>query len=70
MSGQFGPVVLIGSNEKQLSRHTLKRNLPAIFMSHDEKKVQYVARAHRDLQLSVQAVDLGMHAGTAIHACF
>ena len=56
--------------EKHVKRHTSKQIMPAISMSVGEKKAQYAARAARDLQLSVQVVDLGQHAGDTANACF
>ena len=56
--------------EKHVKRHTSKQIMPAISMSVGEKKAQYAARAARDLQLSVQVVDLGQYAGNTANACF
>ena len=54
----------------QMKRHTSRKPVPAISIHPDEKQQQYVARAQRDLQLVVSAVDLGANAGKTINACF
>ena len=67
--------LLYGQQDKNTVRHLMRRHtsarpVPAIPIHLHEKQQQYVARARKDLQLVVRAVDLGARAGTTINACF
>ena len=52
---------------RQLRRHVSKKPIP--FIPNDRLQ-HYISRAHADLQMHVEAKDLGMYAGRTINACF
>ena len=53
---------------RQLKRHVSKANVPCA--PFQDKLSHYATKAHQELNISVEAIDLGTRAGHSINACF